>query len=772
MKPAKGRGMKKTGKWGTGLQSRMRRVAQGAGNALKMMREGRTSVPYEAPYQIALTSGILKLRHYGPSSDETHTSPSLLLIPPLMVTSAIYDISPELSAVSYLTSQGIDVWLADFGAPEEEDGWDRTLDDHVLAVDQAITHITNQTKRPVHIAGYSQGGMFAYQVAGYRKGEQIASIITFGSPVDLRRNMPLPLHDSLAAKVVSAARYALSGAIDEVKGIPGILNSYGFKLVSPKQEVKHLFKMLGLLHDKEALEQIMPKRRFLGGEGFIAWPGPALRTFVDEFIVNNRLLAGGFVINGKTASLAGLSTPILYILGEKDELARPASVRAIRRVVTHENVHEYAVRAGHFGLVVGSVAMGEVWPQVINWIQTHEDNQPWTEPTRSESSIHRGEPNQAQPLYDMATDLLDKAWDRLGEASVNATDVLHAMRWQLPRLARIMSLQDHTRISLANTLEEQAHAIPTRPFFFWLGEAYTYQEANQSVDQLTHQLLAQSIEKGQHVLLLMDAHPGSLLAVSALNRLGAIPVLIPPAPRTTTEYDAYHTHIAPLLEPFTISAVLTDPRHLDVATQLNHPLLALALPGMPDLPNDITTLQLTPSNTPREWPTSFTPNEGYAFETAMILYEPDDTGTLIPRNITNRRWCEAALVSAAQCTLTPADTVYCSVPTHQEEGILFAVGGALVGGSRLALRHTFSTEALERDTSQLGVTVCFYNPPIAHQLQHHQSTLQRSHQTLRLFAGNGMTDETQTHLRHAFPKCEVIELGDATHDELGLSSFL
>ena len=47
----------------------------------------------------------------------------LLLVPPLMVASEVYDISPDVSAVALLSRRdGIDVWLVDFGAPEREEG--------------------------------------------------------------------------------------------------------------------------------------------------------------------------------------------------------------------------------------------------------------------------------------------------------------------------------------------------------------------------------------------------------------------------------------------------------------------------------------------------------------------------------------------------------------------------------------------------------------------------------------------------------------------------
>jgi putative long chain acyl-CoA synthase len=63
----------------------------------------------------------------------------------------------------------------------------------VLAVSDAIDRVRELTGRDVHLGGYSQGGMFCYQAAAYRRSEGLSSLITFGSPVDTRLAMPFGL---------------------------------------------------------------------------------------------------------------------------------------------------------------------------------------------------------------------------------------------------------------------------------------------------------------------------------------------------------------------------------------------------------------------------------------------------------------------------------------------------------------------------------------------------------------------------------------------------
>jgi hypothetical protein len=119
---------------------RLRRVGLAWQNALEIMRAGRLTAPYGAPFEVVHQTPIFRLRRYA--SPTPSTAAPLLLVPPLMVASEVYDIAPDVSAVAYLTRAGMDVWLTDFGAPErEEGGMDRTLDDHIGAVSDAIDRV-------------------------------------------------------------------------------------------------------------------------------------------------------------------------------------------------------------------------------------------------------------------------------------------------------------------------------------------------------------------------------------------------------------------------------------------------------------------------------------------------------------------------------------------------------------------------------------------------------------------------------------------------------
>src|SRR2546421_1973756 len=282
----------------------------------------------------------------------------------MMLAAEVYDVAPRSSGVTILHEHGVDPWVVDFGAPDkEEGGLERTLADHVLAVSDAVDRVTEATGRDVHLGGYSQGGMFCYQTAAYRRNEGLSSLVTFGSPVDTRLGMPFGIPEELAA----GAAGVLAERVFRGSALPAWASRTGFRLLDPVKSLRSRLEFILQLHDREALLPREGQRRFLEGEGWVAWPGPAMADFLRQFIAHNRLLEGGFVIEDRLVTLADIECPILSVVGSVDEIAPARGVRAIRLAAPRADVYELCLDAGHFGLVVGSKANQVTWPSVATW---------------------------------------------------------------------------------------------------------------------------------------------------------------------------------------------------------------------------------------------------------------------------------------------------------------------------------------------------------------------------------------------------------------------
>ncbi len=737
-----------------------------AENALEIARAGRLGSRWSTPFDVAHADPIYQLRRYRGAAG----GPPILLVPPLMVTSEVYDIDAELSGVAALTGAGVDTWLVDFGAPERaEGGMARTLDDHVRAVADSVAHARQVTGRDVHLCGYSQGGMFAYQAAALLRSTGIASVITFGSPVDLHATLSV-VPEGITQRLVGVARAAISLPLDRVTGLPGRFTSTGFKMLSARKEVQQFVDFVRKLHDRQALEQREPRRLFLGGEGFVAWPGPALRTFIDEVIVANRMASGGMVIDGRTVTLADIRCPVLCFYGTRDTMGRPAAVRAIRDAAPAAEVHEVKLRAGHFGLVVGSTAQTVTWPTTAAWIHWREGKgaRPKalgaalsTEPIHDEDydRAFDGVGNDLELLRDVAGKGAAAGVARLGEVAREIGGGVANARWQVPRLARMRRLRPQTRVSLARTLADQARAIPDKTFFLWRGRAFTYADANRRVDAIVRGLIAAGVRSGMRVAMLMDVRPSYLSLIGALSRLRATAVLI--SPRLP------EPALTRCLELGQVEAVIADPDQAARArASFSGPVLVLgggppgaaARSGLPDGVVDLEAIDPSAVTLPA-W---YRPDRGRADDLAMVIFTAGADGEPRAARISNRRWAASAYGAAAACTLTPRDTVYCCVPLHHMAGALVAAGGALVGGARLALAASFRADQFWDEARRYGATVVFYAGDMCRALVDAPTAPGERNHPVRLFAGSGMRIDVWRRLIDRFGPLGVLEFYAST----------
>ncbi|HVQ50074.1 MAG TPA: alpha/beta fold hydrolase, partial [Mycobacterium sp.] len=516
------------------------RLVATAQNGLEVLRYGGLetgAVP--SPFQIIQSVPMYRLRRYFPPDARPgakRPGPPVLMVHPMMMSADMWDVTRDDGAVGILHKAGIDPWVIDFGSPDKvEGGMDRNLADHVVALSEAIDCVKEVTGRDVHLAGYSQGGMFAYQTAAYRQSKDLASIVAFGAPVDTLAGLPMNLPASLAPAAADFMADHVFSRID----IPGWLARTGFQMLDPIKTAQSRFEFLRQLHDREALLPREQQRRFLASEGWIAWSGPAIAELLKQFIAHNRMMSGGFSIHGDLVTLSDISCPVLAVIGEVDDIGQPASVRGIKRAAPQADVYEFLIRAGHFGLVVGSKAASQTWPTVAQWVTWIDGSgdipdgvnpmplQP-AEHTESGVSFTSRVAHTTAAATEMAFSLARTAADAIVAANKSARTLAIETYRTLPRLARLGQINDHTRISLGRIMSEQARDVPEGECLLFDGRVHTYEAVDRRINNVVRGLIEVGVRQGAHVGVLMETRPSALVAIAALSRLGAVAVLMPP----------------------------------------------------------------------------------------------------------------------------------------------------------------------------------------------------------------------------------------------------
>lgn len=342
----------------------------------------------------------------------------------------------------------------------------------------------------------------------------------------------------------------------------------------------------------------------------------------------------------------------------------------------------------------------------------------------------------------------------------DVTNVAHWVRLQGPRLLRVVNPWDRAQMSLGRTLAEKARAIPDQAFVLWEGRTFSYGEVHARVTQIAAALYSCGIRRGVAVGLLMENHPDCLIALAALSRLGAVPVLINPAARGTVLSHAMMTT--------GVRQVILGPQNREL-TDTGSARRLLIGQGCPAGSAAAGAVDLDAIFA--ELPADVEPDPGRAADIAFLMFTSGTTGKPKAVKISNRRWLMAATAAAAGCGLTAEDTVYCCLPLYHGTGLLLAASGALVGGCRLALAPRFSARSFWEDVHRTFATVVFYVGELCRYLfAMPASPLEKTHR-VRLFVGNGMRVEVWRQLLARCGHTSVLEFYAATEGNVMMANL-
>ncbi|KAA1249622.1 alpha/beta fold hydrolase, partial [Mycobacterium simiae] len=631
-----------------------------------------------------------------------------------------------------------------------------------------IDTVRDATGHDVHLVGYSQGGMFCYQVAAYRRSKNIASVVAFGSPVDTLAALPMGIPANLGA---AAASFMADHVFNRL-AIPSWMARTGFQMMDPLKTAKARVDFLRQLHDREALLPREQQRRFLESEGWIAWSGPAISELLKQFIAHNRMMTGGFAINGQMVTLTDITCPILAFVGEVDDIGQPASVRGIRRAAPNADVYECLIRTGHFGLVVGSRAAQQSWPVVADWVRwiSSEGDKPASislmmeQPAEHHDSGVAFSSRVAHGIGEVSEAALAMARGA-AEAVIAANKSMRTLAVEtvrtLPRLARLGQLNDHTRISLGRIIDEQAHEAPQGEFLLFDDRVHTYEAVNRRINNVVRGLIEVGVRQGDKVGVLMETRPSALVATAALSRLGAVAVLM-----------RQDVDLAAQVRLGGATEIITDPTNLSAARQLPGQILVLGGGESRDLDlaedaDVIDMEQIDPDAV--ELPAWYRQNPGLARDLAFIAFSAIG-GELVAKQITNYRWAVSAFGTASTAALDRRDTVYCLTPLHHESALLVSLGGAVVGGTRIALSRGLCSDRFVAEVRRYGVTVVSYTWAMLRDVVDDPDFSLQGNHPVRLFIGSGMPTGLWERVIDAFAPAHVVEFFATTDGQAVLAN--
>src|SRR5689334_10431559 len=341
-------------------------VASAASNVAQKLLYGGIADLRPMPRTLIDDGTLREVYHYRPAGHVQEKGDPVLLVTPLAAPSSCYDLRRGCSLVEHFVTNGRPTYLVEYGEVSFRNrnlGMEHWIDEVVpSAIREVSAHAGG---RPVHVIGWSLGGIFSLLTAADQPDLPIASLTAVGSPIDVSQ-VPLvaplrPLLNWFNGKGPLTKGYQLLG------GAPKPVVKWAFQLSSFQKLVTKPLALASHIDDAEFLAQIEAVDRFT--DNMIAYPGRTFGQLYHRFAKGNQLATGLFELDDRTIDLADITVPALVFAGATDGIAPVGGVRAVVRMLKGvPEVRFEIVPGGHLGMLTGRAARRTTWLVMDEWV--------------------------------------------------------------------------------------------------------------------------------------------------------------------------------------------------------------------------------------------------------------------------------------------------------------------------------------------------------------------------------------------------------------------
>lgn len=332
-----------------------------ASEALRNISEIKDVEIATTPRHLVWQDGKVKLFRF--ENDKAVAKTPVLISYALVNRWEMLDLQPDRSLIRKMLSEGLDVYVIDWGYPTKVDRY-KTLEDYILGnINDCVDYIRGAHNiERVNLLGVCQGGTFSLIYTSIYPNK-IKNLITLVTPVDFDNK------EGLLFKW--AKDMDVDSIVDGFGGIvPGDFLNTGFDLLKPMSKTKKYMALPDVMKNKASLANYLRMEKWVADSP--AQAGETYRRFIKDMYQQNKFVKGQFVLGGRAAKLENIDVPALTIYAKEDHIVPPATTKPIHEKISSKDKELMEFPGGHIGVFVGARAQSVLAPAIATWLKERD----------------------------------------------------------------------------------------------------------------------------------------------------------------------------------------------------------------------------------------------------------------------------------------------------------------------------------------------------------------------------------------------------------------
>ena len=317
------------------------------------------------------------------------------------------------------------------------------------------------------------------------------------------------------------------------------------------------------------------------------------------------------------------------------------------------------------------------------------------------------------------------------------------------------------KASLAHSFQESVGQFGSKPFLFFEDEKWSYEDTNKASNVLAHKLLNEGVQHGDKVVLFMENRPSFVISILALNKIGAIGVLI-------------NTSLTgnPLVHCINSSGSKKCIFGEELAGSLEGVLDDISIKNK----EDILWTEDTNSSECPEWASNIKNSLDYsntenlvetnqvkAKDTAFYIFTSGTTGVPKAALFPNMKIVAASTnITNGGYRMNENDCMYNCLPLYHSTGLMLGLCACVHVGASTFIKRKFSASSFWKEAQRFNTTAFVYVGELCRYLSVQDKCAEEQNNPIQKMVGNGLRPDVWDDFRHRFGVERIVEIYGAS----------